>query len=71
MLAQVGQFTDKVDRWRNGRHIQEWVASSLMHIEPRLHKVNGWRHLKLLRERMQSAMRERMQNGSDLVVAEA
>jgi len=71
VLSQVGQFTDKVDRWRNGRHIQEWVAASLMHIEPRLHKVNGWRHLKLLRERMQSMMRNRAENGSDLVATEA
>lgn len=71
VLSQVGQFTDKVDRWRNGRHIQEWVASSLMHIEPRLHKVNGWRHLKLLRERMQSAMRNRMENSPDLEAVEA
>jgi putative transposase len=71
VLSQVGQFTDKVDRWRNGRHIQEWVAASLMHIEPRLHKVNGWRHLKLLRERMQNTIRNRMQNGSDLVTARA
>jgi len=69
--SQVGQFTDKVDRWRNGRHIQEWVAASLMHIEPRLHKVNGWRHLKLLRERMQNAIRNRMQNGANLVAVEA
>lgn len=71
VLSQVGQFTDKVDRWRNGRHIQEWVAASLMHIEPRLHKVNGWRHLKLLRERMQNAMRNCIQNGLDLIAAEA
>ncbi len=70
VLSQVRQFTDKVDRWRSGRHIQEWVASSLMHIEPRLHKVNGWRHLKLLRERMQNAMRNRIQNGSGLVAVE-
>ncbi len=67
VLSQVGQFTDKVDRWRNGRHIQEWVASSLMHIEPNLHKVNGWRHLKLLRERMQNAMHNQIQEETVLV----
>lgn len=70
VLSQVGQFTDKVDRWRNGRHIQEWVSASLMHIEPRLNKVNGWRHLKLLRERMQNAIHNRMENGSELVTQE-
>lgn len=71
VLSQVGQFTDKVDRWRNGKHIQEWAAASLMHIEPRLHKVNGWRHLKLLRERMQNAMRNRKQEDSVLISTEA
>jgi len=70
VLSQVGQFTDKVDRWRNGRHIQEWVAASLMHIEPKLHKVNGWRHLKLLRERMQNVMRSRTQEKLVLISAE-
>lgn len=70
VLSQVGQFTDKVDHWRNGRHIQEWVASSLMHIEPNLHKVNGWRYLKLLRERMQSAMRNQRQEETVLTPVE-
>lgn len=70
VLSQVGQFTDKVDRWRNGRHIQEWVASSLMRIEPNLHKVNGWRYLKLLRERMQNAMNNQMQEEVVLISAE-
>ena len=70
VLSQVGQYTDKVDRWRNGRHIQEWVAASLMHIEPKLNKVNGWRHLKLLRERMQNAMHNQMQEETVLTPAE-
>jgi len=70
VLSQVGQFTDKVDRWRNGRHIQEWVASSLMHIEPNLHKVNGWRYLKLLRERMQNAMHNHIQEEAVLMSEE-
>ena len=70
VLSQVGQFTDKVDRWRNGRHIQEWVASSLVHIEPNLHKVNGWRYLKLLRERMQNAIHNQMQEEAVLTSAE-
>ena len=70
VLSHLGQFTDKVDRWRNGRHIQEWVASSLMHIEPKLNKVNGWRHLKLLRERMQKAMHNQMQDEAVLTSVE-
>ncbi len=50
LLSQLGQFTDKVDRWRNGRHVQEWAASGLLRIEPRLNKVCGWRCLPRLRQ---------------------
>jgi len=56
VMSQVGQYTDKVDRWRNGRHIQEWAASGLLRIEPRLRKVMGYRHLPLLRERLRQAL---------------
>ncbi len=59
VMSQVGQFTDKVDRWRNGRHIQEWVASGLIQIEPKLNKVSGWRYMKLLRERIQKALQNK------------
>ena len=64
VMSQVGQYTDKVDCWRNGRHIQEWVAAGLMKIEPHLNKVNGWRHLRLLRERLQEDIRNRTQKQS-------
>ncbi len=59
VMSQLGQFTDKVDRWRNGRHIQEWTASGLMKIEPNLKKVYGWRYLKLLRERIKQDINNR------------
>jgi transposase-like protein len=56
LLSQLGQYTDKVDRWRNGRHIQEWAASGLLRLEPRLRKIMGWRHLPLLRERLRERL---------------
>ncbi len=59
VMSQIGQFTDKVDRWRNGRHIQEWVASGLIQIEPKLNKVSGWRYMKLLRERIQKMIQNK------------
>lgn len=52
VMSQLGQFTDKVDRWRSGRHIQRWTAAGLVYIEPRLNKISGWRSLELLRDRM-------------------
>jgi len=49
LLSQLGQYTDKVDRWRNGRHIQEWVATGLLQIEQRLRKLRGYKYLSALR----------------------
>lgn len=55
--SQIGQYTDKVDRWRNGRQIQEWTASALVRIETRLNKVNGWRALSRLREALRKELK--------------
>lgn len=56
ILAQVEQYTQRVDRWRNGTHIQRWVGASLLEVEPRLRKVHGYRHLKLLRTRIKEEL---------------
>jgi len=63
ILAQVEQYTQRVDRWRNGAHIQRWVASGLLEVEPRLRKVNGWRQLPSLRDKIKEELeRLRKQN---------
>jgi len=49
LLAQVGQRTDKVDRWQNSNQKQRWVASALLEIEPRLRRIRGYRYLPQLR----------------------
>jgi transposase-like protein len=49
LQAQLGAYTDKVDRWRNSDQKQRWVASALLEIEPRLRRIKGYRHLPLLR----------------------
>lgn len=49
LLAQVGQRTDKVDRWVNSEQKQRWVATALLDIEPRLRRVRGYRFLPQLR----------------------
>lgn len=61
VMSQVGQYTDKVDRWRNSDHIHRWVAASLLEIEPRLNKINGWRYLKLLRVKMLEEIKKKRQ----------
>jgi putative transposase len=51
--ALVGQKTDKIDYWKNSSQKQRWVATSLLYIEQRLNKVNGYRHLRELRSALQ------------------
>lgn len=48
-MAQLGQRTDKVDRWRSSDQKQRWVATALLDLEPRLRRIKGYRHLPLLR----------------------
>jgi len=57
LMSQVGQRTDKVDRWRNSDQKQRWVASALLDIEPKLHRIKGYRHLPALRAALQGEIR--------------
>ena len=59
VMSQVGQYTDKVDRWRGGSHIQRWVAAGLLEMEPRLPKIKRFRYLKLLRMKLQEEVGKR------------
>ena len=52
--AQLGPLTDKVDHWRTSDQKQRWVASALLLIEPRLRRINGYRHLPQLRAALQA-----------------
>lgn len=61
VMSQVGQYTDKVNRWRGGSHIQRWVAAGLLEIEPRLHKIYGYRHLNLLRIKLREEINRRQE----------
>ena len=51
-MSQLGQYTDKVDRWQNSNQILRWTAAGLMDIEPRLYKIRGHNYLKVLRLKM-------------------
>lgn len=59
VMSQLGQYTDKVDRWRGGSHIQRWAASGLLALEPRLKKVRGFRHLALLKTKLREEIARR------------
>jgi len=59
VMSQLGQVTDKVDRWRGADHLQRWAASGLLELEPRLRRVKGFRYLKLLRMRLREELERR------------
>ena len=59
VMSQLGQYTDKVDRWRGGSHIQRWAAAGLLELESRLQKVRGFRYLNLLRAQLQQEIVKR------------
>ena len=58
-MSQLGQYTDKVDRWHNGQQILYWTAAGLLEIEGRLNRIFGARYLKILRFKMQEIIKER------------
>lgn len=64
VMSQLGQYTDKVDRWRGGSHIQRWTAAGLLELEPRLHKVKGFRCLNLLKLKLQEEVARRQKKFS-------
>jgi len=61
IMSQLGQYTDKVDRWHNSNQILRWTAAGLLEIEPRLHKIYGYRYLKLLRMKMRDEIKRRQE----------
>ena len=52
-MAPIGQKTDKVDYWKNSNQKQRWLATALLDIEPRLNRINGYKHLPELRKAVQ------------------
>jgi len=67
LMSQVGERTDKVDRWRNSDQKQRWVASALLDIEPKLHRIQGYRHLPSLRAALQGEIRRQSPATEDQV----
>jgi transposase-like protein len=67
LMAQIGQRTGKVDRWRNSDQKQRWVASALLDIEPRLRRIQGYRHLPTLRAALKAEIRGKESMSGDQV----
>lgn len=64
IMAQVEQYTQRVDRWRGNTHIQRWVASGLLEVEPRLKRVYGWRHFDSLRYKIKQELERKKKEES-------
>jgi putative transposase len=58
LQSLVEQRTGKVDCWRNSEQKQRWLATTLLDIEPRLNKVQGFHHLKRLRAMIEMSQKE-------------
>lgn len=58
-MSQMGQFTDKVDRWQNSNQILRWTAASLLDLEPRLRRIRGFRHLTKLKSMLKAEVLKR------------
>lgn len=59
VMSQLGQYTDKVDYWRNSSQILRWNAVTALDLEPRLRRMRGFRYLKMLKARIKSIVLER------------
>ena len=52
----IAQLTHNVRRWTNSSQRHRWVATALLDIQPRLQRVNGHKHLPMLRQAIQAEL---------------
>jgi putative transposase len=55
--ARVASRTDKVDVWKSSEQKHRWVATALLDLEPRLHRIKGFEALPQLRVALARAVR--------------
>jgi putative transposase len=65
-MSQLGQYTDRVDRWHNSQQILRWTVATLMDLEPRLNKIRGFRYLRTLRFKMKQDIQQRLSEGKSV-----
>jgi transposase-like protein len=66
VLSLVEERCAKVDHWTNSRQKHRWLAASLLDIEGRLNRIQGYRHLPKLRE----ALQKELSIGKDRAISE-
>jgi putative transposase len=45
-------FTQQVKKWKNADHVKRWLTAGMLEAERRSHKIEGFAHLKQLKENM-------------------
>ena len=55
--ARVASRTDKVDHWKTSEQKQRWVATALLDLEPRLHRIKHFEALPELQRALARAVR--------------
>ena len=70
LMAQMGSYTDKVDRWHNSDQILRWTATACMDIEPRLNRIRGHHYLNVLRNKLLEIIGERSGEKSSASIRE-
>jgi putative transposase len=58
--SQLTKYIGKVKYWQNSDQRERWVASALVEIEPRLKKVNNYRNLSILKERIKTEITKKI-----------
>ena len=70
VMSQMGQYTDKVDRWHNSDQILRWTATALLDIEPRLNRIIGYRYLNILRTKLLEHVKKQTEGKSAPIATE-
>lgn len=60
--SQLTKYIGKVKNWINSDQRERWIASALIEIEPRLKKVNNYRNLSILKERINAEVNRNLKN---------
>ena len=66
--ARVEERCLKIDSWKNSSQKQRWLVTALLDVEPRMHRVAGYRHLPMLRTAIMCELKiEAVERSSEMV----
>jgi putative transposase len=54
-------FTQQVKKWKNADHVKRWLTAGMLEAERRSHKIEGFAHLKQLKENMHNLITKSIQ----------